>query len=238
MEAGLKYLNADRLHHLDMLEALRRGTARPVYMASDGAFLIDDESGWCLMSAATPETGAKLIAMSGEASCFCVHQQFIRDMLGVRDDFCFYLECVQTAYLGGEPPAEPDGFSLELRALTPDMAEWVNANYRQDPDELGYVRWLLERGVIKGAFENGECAGFMGRHSDGSLGLLNVRPEYRRRGIGEALLRDAIRSELALGNIPFGQIVVGNEASIGLNLKVGMTVSDSMLWWLEKKSDQ
>lgn len=235
MDAGLKYLESDRLHHLDMLQALSRGTAEPVYMGADGVHLYDAFSEWHIISAASPEVSARFFQAAGDASCFCVHQSFTRDQLSRRGDFGFYLECTQTAYLKMEPPSCPETGVCELRVLTPDMAEWVNANYRQDPEELPYVRMLLERGVMTGAYVDGECAGFIGRYADGSIGLLDVRPEFRRRGIAEALLRDAVRSELRLGNVPFGQIAVGNAASTALNEKVGLTVSTESIWWLELK---
>jgi GNAT superfamily N-acetyltransferase len=117
--------------------------------------------------------------------------------------------------------------------MSPADAVWVNENYRNIPEELDYVRLLLEKGLITGAYVGGRCAGFIGRHSEGSIGLLEVLPEFRRRGIAEALLSDAINRELALGHIPFGQVVWDNGPSLALQKKVGSEISEGHLYWMD-----
>ena len=62
--------------------------------------------------------------------------------------------------------------------------------------------------------------------------MLEVLPAYRRRGLGELLQRAAINLALERGQIPFGQIIDGNEASLALQRKLGMAVSRSRLFWL------
>ncbi|MFQ9917932.1 MAG: GNAT family N-acetyltransferase [Flavonifractor plautii] len=52
-----------------------------------------------------------------------------------------------------------------------------------------------------GAFVDGTLAGFAGFHGEGSIGLLEVLPAYRRRGLGEALLRGAVRLALERGAV-------------------------------------
>ena len=38
-----------------------------------------------------------------------------------------------------------------------------------------------------GAFVDGQLAGFVGEHSEGSMGMLEIFPAYRRRGLGYSL---------------------------------------------------
>lgn len=234
MEARLTaetYLRRDLPLHVDMLEALRRGTAELRCALPDGVLLWEPESELWLLSAASPEASDRLLAEAGELSFACVHQRFTVSRLAERYDFSFQLECWQTAWLHPEPIPAPGLF--ELRILTPDAAPWVNAHYHGAADELPYVRTLLERGLLTGAFEGDVCLGFIGRHSDGSVGLLSVLPEYRRRGVAEALAIDAADRELAAGRVPYGQVVCGNEPSIALHRKLGLTFSDTPVWWLE-----
>ena len=56
-----------------------------------------------------------------------------------------------------------------------------------------YVEDRLKAGVIFGAFVDGRLAGFVGEHHEGSMGMLEVVPEFRRRGIAQALEAALIR---------------------------------------------
>ncbi|MCD8379868.1 MAG: GNAT family N-acetyltransferase [Lachnospiraceae bacterium] len=75
-------------------------------------------------------------------------------------------------------------------------------------------------------------AGYIGTHSEGALGMLQVRTQYRGRGIGAALESFMINLALTRGEIPFGHIFEGNEASLRLQRKLKMNVTDVILWWV------
>ena len=89
----------------------------------------------------------------------------------------------------------------------------------------------VERGLL-GAFVDGAPAGFVGFHDEGSIGMLEVLPEYRRRGLGEALEAGAVRLALSRGQYAFGQVETENAASLALQKKVGLELSDRELFWL------
>ena len=65
-----------------------------------------------------------------------------------------------------------------------------------------------------GAYVEGKLAGFMSRHIEGSMGLLEVLPEYRRLGIGSSL--EAYMTNLILdrGEMPFCQLITDNGKSL------------------------
>lgn len=220
---------------IDMLEGIRRGVLEIISAEEDGVLAVERGSEQYSLSAFTEEAGAQLLAaaLAQGARFFCVHQKHLVDALAKDYEFSFFMECVQTVYLSKEPPAVPA--LCEFRPLMPDAAEWVCRNYHNDPNDLDYIRFLLEKGVFTGAYVGERCAGFIGRHSDGSIGLLDVLPEFRRLGIGAALQRRAVCDELRCGNVPFGQVVWDNHASLALQSAVGMAVSDDHLWWLELK---
>lgn len=225
------YLLRDRLHHIDMLEALRRGTAEIVRGDPDGVLLYNPEIECWFISAATPEESEKLLAVPKKLGFVCAHQAFTMSQLREKYDFTFFLDCVQTAHFAAAPLPVAD--VCEFRQMESEDAEWVNENYRNIPEELDYVRLLLEKGLITGAYVSGRRAGFIGRHSEGSIGLLEVLPAFRRRGIAEALLSDAINHELALGNVPFGQVVWDNGPSLALQKKVGSEISRGHVYWMD-----
>ncbi|MCD7738795.1 MAG: GNAT family N-acetyltransferase [Lachnospiraceae bacterium] len=62
--------------------------------------------------------------------------------------------------------------------------------------------------------------------------MLQVRPRFRRRGIAAALESHMINEALTREEIPFGQIFEGNEASLHLQRKLGLNVTDIILWWV------
>jgi ribosomal protein S18 acetylase RimI-like enzyme len=234
MEKGVtakEYLLRDRLHHIDMLEALRRKKAELVYESSAGVLLFNPEIECWLVSAATSEESRKMLAIPDKLDFACVHQEFTVSQLKERYDVTFFLDCVQASYSKNERVPVAD--VCEFRQMLPEDAEWVNTNYRNDPNELGYVRSLLKNSLITGAYIDGKRAGFIGRHWEGSIGLLEVLPEYRRLGIGEALLCDAFNREMEKGNIPFGQVVWDNEPSLALQRKIGSEISVGRVYWLD-----
>ena len=78
------------------------------------------------------------------------------------------------------------------------------AEIHKDEDE-GYLRDRLESGVMLGAFDGDILIGFIGVHGEGAMGLLQVHPDYRRRGVGKLLEAHQINHHLAWGVDPLWQ---------------------------------
>ena len=89
----------------------------------------------------------------------------------------------------------------------------------------------MDRGML-GAFVDGTPAGFAGFHIEGAIGMLEVLSPYRRRGIGEALLRGVVSLALSGGQYAYGQVFTDNAPSLALQRKAGMVVSQEILFWL------
>lgn len=92
-------------------------------------------------------------------------------------------------------------------------------------------------GAIFGAFIEGKLAGFIGEHIEGSLGMLEVFEEYRRKGIAAELESYMINLHLSRGHLPYGDVIVGNEASMKLQRKLGLKVSKEIYCWAIVPSD-
>ena len=108
-------------------------------------------------------------------------------------------------------------------------------NYRHEDSE--YLSWLLERRALYGAFRNGELVGFIGKHAEGSMGLLEVLPAWRRQGVGENLERFLIARELEQGDVPYCQVFTDNQASLALQRKLGLTLAEGTVIWLREKQN-
>ena len=102
-------------------------------------------------------------------------------------------------------------------------------------DDPEYMRGRIAKGAMYGAFIDGQMAGFMGVHDEGSIGLLEVLPEYRRRHVAMALETYVFNRFIEQGMTPYGQIVVGNEASGRLQEKMGVCFAKEHVFWLSNR---
>ena len=226
-EKALEFLNKDYLLNVDIIECIRRDICRILY-ASDKAVLIVADSGWVhMLSCEDRELGLELIK-THQPPWVVLHQMDMREAvagLGYRIGD----ECWQSAYTKTTPMEET---LADIRRLDRRFLKRIADNYEL-ADE-GEIAALLDAGVIYGAFAGGELAGFIGKHEEGSVGLLFVFPEFRRMGIAEALERNYVNRELAEGNVAYGQIFVGNTPSRQLQEKLGMDFSDKFICWCGK----
>lgn len=99
------------------------------------------------------------------------------------------------------------------------------------PEELEKV---VLRGSILLGYHEDRLVGFIGEHLEGSMGMLHVFPEFRRRGFGAALQTHLIAETMKMGYAPFGQVERGNHASLNLQRRVGMTQADNLIVWMWK----
>ena len=229
LEQALAYLGRDPLFYMDMLEPLRRGTAELLYAEEDGVLLCES-GGIHMMSAAGPAAAERCFALLSRCAMLVGHELWYKAEAVRRFGLHEEQICYQAAWLAPEPPAAAP-FGGELRLLGEEMAQWVYDHYSHPFGGVAYMQGALRRGML-GAFVDGACAGFAGFHEEGSIGMLEVLPAYRRRGVGEALLRGAVRLALERGQYAFGQVFTDNQASLALQRKVGMCVSRERLFWL------
>lgn len=217
--------------HIDMLEGLRRGQADVVLARERGVLLYHRASRACMISAQEDETARQIIAaIPSCAEMVVAHQP---DYLArLRESFHFehQMDCHQVAYLSREPIDAPQAV-CQIRVLDERHLDFVQQHYSHLPDR-DYLLERLRAGVMHGAYVQGRLAGFIGMHSEGSIGILEVLPQYRRRGIARALQIHMTNWNLERGYTPFAQVVCGNSASLELQRKLGYTLSDELVYWL------
>lgn len=230
-EAAQAYLNQNKLLYLNMLEVLRRGTAELLYAGEDGVLLYDrGVEGWMLSARDRGALDRFMPYLEG-SHVVVGHEMWYRDELARRLGLWKETPCFQAAWMQEDPPDLPD-FSGELRLLGPEYLSLVQTHYsKADLAGEPQIRAAIGRGML-GAFVDGALAGFVGIHEEGSIGLLEVLPAFRRRGLGEVLLLGAVRLALSRGQYAFGQVLIDNEPSLALQKKAGMTLSQDVLYWL------
>ena len=138
------------------------------------------------------------------------HQLWYKDRLAARFGLTVRADLPPGGLAGRETPPAPLPFGGELRLLDRSWAPWVYGHYSHAFGGVAYMEGAIDRGML-GAFVDGERAGFAGFHIEGAIGMLEVLPPFRRRGIGEALLRgDGTALALSRGQYAFGQVFTDN----------------------------
>lgn len=230
-------LNRDPVLYLDLTEAVRRGEGRLIAAMPRGALVSfrnyekDGQELGFTMFAGDLETAKRLLAMlPSQPDFLTVHEDFYLDELEKRFGFDRLNPCWQVGYLRTMAPAAPD-CEAEIRQLEPSHLPAVVEHYAENGVDDGYLSGLIEQGELYGAFEGETLMAFIGRHAEGSIGLLEVLPQYRRRGLATLLQSYMIGLELSRGRVPYGQVFDGNDASLALQQSLGMSRSMGLLYW-------
>lgn len=221
--------------YLDLTEPVRRGTGTVCYAAQDGALVaveLEGGDGLTLYSLwARDEKTARRLCRLIPPHPFSVTPHEASSLPALEETFGYrnFNPCRQAGYFSKEPLPEPES-PFVVRPLGPEYLDQVSEHYHLTGAD--YVLGRLEAGVMIGAFTpEGALAGFMGTHDEGTLGLLEVLPPYRRRGVARLLQSHMTNRALARGEIPYGQIFEGNTPSLALQASLGFRVSRGYLYW-------
>lgn len=228
---AISYLSGNPLLHMGMLEPIRRGSAQLLYASKDGVLLRERKCGAYMISAVSYERGKQIIDTipRGAGTLFTLHQPFLvrhtAERFGLKDLF----SCVQSVYLGLERLPVMEG--VNIRKLGKGAKEAVLAHYYTVGDPA-YIDKLLREETMYGVYEGDALAGFAGFHPEGSIGLLEIFPEFRRKGYGSALQSHLANLMLDRGYVPFGQVFPDNRKSLALQKKLGFQISQERMYWL------
>ncbi len=140
------------------------------------------------------------------------------------------MECITAFYLKPIPPqiSHPN---IKMRPLTETDLPFVLENYHNPGSLEVHIRDRIAEGMVGGVID-GQLAGFAGIHQEGAMGLLEVLPEFRRRGLAELLEAELIKSCLKKGQLPYCHIRKGNTASIALQEKLGLSIDTHPVYWV------
>ena len=228
-EQALSYLDKSPLLNASMTEPIRRNMAEILAAEETGVLIRLLSEAIFMLSADSREKGMELLEQVQEPEMVVVHQKFLIEPVKKKYGFKRDNICDQAVYTGKTPlSVRPDA---DIRRLDMQYYEFLTEHYHlmESPE---YMAELIELGVMHGIFENGQLAGFMGMHTEGSMGILEILPEYQRRGYGTELQKYMINFCLERGWTPFGQIIVGNKESLGLQKKLGMELAPGKVTWL------
>ena len=156
----------------------------------------------------------------------------VRDHLVSAHPDWFTMEAAQAIYPGKEPPRLQARPGLSVRPLTEADLNFVLENYHNPGAYESHIRQRIEEGML-GGMVDGALAGFAGIHQEGTMGLLEVLPQFRRRGLAEVLEVGLIAQQLRRGLLPYCHVRLGNTASEALQTKLGLVFdSRRTLYWI------
>lgn len=224
-------LQSNIILYADILEIIRcKGL---ILYEDDNAILVQEVQSGLLSAASMNHEGAEtIISLLPKYDVMAVHDSYLKEALEDKGIMCMQT-CWQCAYLKGQAPEYtlPDGYRIKEPQVKhiPQMIEM----YRYSKPELANkeeFQRALKDGMIA-VFYGDEMCGFIGLHEEYSMGLLEVLPEHRKKGLAYALECALIHDLLQQGALPYGQVIVGNEKSLQLQKKVGMEFCEEETYW-------
>lgn len=226
----IQKLSAKKRIFIHMMETLSRGRGEILYAEGKNILIYLPKIGNAMLNAEDEEHLEKMLPLIpkdvSEHSIVTVTDRWnerVSEILGYHGSML----CSQACYTRGEPlPVR----HKDIRQLTVEEIPYVAEHYHLG-DET-YVRERIVAGDVFGIYIEGKLCGFIGCHNDGSMGMLYVEDAYRRQGLAASLEGYLINKQREQGMIPYAHIVNGNEASIQLQERLGLNLSDPVIWWL------
>lgn len=227
----IRRLSKDKRNNIHIMESLSRGRGEILYH-QDGDLLVQDrEASVCMLKAENPESAERLAQiLPEEIKWVIVSQDFVRDLLAENG---YRLFGRFSQYLYTNKVSLPVRYR-EIRRLTETDLPYVALHYMHDTEE--YIRERIRAGAMYGAFSGERQIGFVGVHSEGSMGFLYVEEEFRRKGVAGALEAFCVNRLLEKGFTPYSHIQEGNTPSELLQEKLGFYRASCSLYWMSNSS--
>lgn len=224
------FLNSNYILYAGLIQVIKRGTAEILEENEYGIFLRDTVSNAFMLAADDFETGIDWLKKyeGNHYHLMSVFRTDIADFARDRYGFTDVLNCFQAIYMPTTPPVLCGNLQV-IVAMDKDFAV-IADNYKMLSE--WELKEIIHRGELFLGYQDKTMIGFVGQHLEGSMGLLEVLPQYRGKGFGTELEGFMISHMLENGLIPFCQIEVQNEKSLGLQQKLGLTISNEHVYWL------
>lgn len=235
MRKAVELLMKNFMLTVDMIEPIRRGSAKILYLSSKGILIYENVSKAYMMYALDEKTTKNIVNMiPKDAELIVGHKEL--DFRLLEDRFKLYekMVCFNVIYTK-EKPIDIGNSEVNIKLLSEDYAYKVSEVYSKSITVLdGYVEDRIGNDAVYGAFIDGNLCGFIGYHKEGSIGMLEVLPEYRGGGIALRLQAVATNERIKSGAYAYGQVIEDNIKSLNLQKKLGYEISEDKVYWLIK----
>ncbi len=192
-------------------------------------FIYDSISKGCFLACVDFDLGMDILDkhLTKTNDLLMVTDDAIGDVAVKKYGYTEVRRCYQYVFCG-ESISEAEGITIR-KAGVEDLPV-IFANY--DLISTDEIKQTVKMGNILMGYAGDKPVGFIGEHLEGSMGLLNVLPEHRRKGYATALEKEFIRRTIEQGFIPFCHVEKENTASIALQEKLGLKRSDTGIYWM------
>lgn len=227
----IKILKKQGALTIDMQEAFVRGTPE-VYYSDEHSVYLKHGCGVMMLWADSVDGAMNAVERFEQPRSCVLHGEAAQKAFHTWYKGEIGTPCMQYCRMSREKFEVPP--ICTIRPLTEDDIAFVAEHYQlsNSPD---YLRWRISEGELHGAEVNGKLVGFIGSHGDGSIGMLEVIPEFRRRRIGTALEFYQMNRHIDKGWTPYGQVYIDNPESKLLQKKVGLDVARETICWTHNK---
>lgn len=227
----IEYLDKNRLQNIPILTSISRGNAEVAAFDSRGVIIYDKVNDCYLVSADDNSIMDDFLeVMTSKYGVIALREANIAYVEKYKPTLRT-AKCYQVVYTGEKMQERSiEGLTFSVLDISYTDRVWGIYSLKLDKD---YITERLASGNVIGAFYKGNLAGFAGRHDEGSMGMLEVLPEYRRKSIASALLAKVINIILDSGEIPYSHILENNTASLALAKSInGMEICKEFMAWL------
>lgn len=218
---------------IDIEEAIRLGHADIIYQDSEGIIIHELRSDALMISM---NNSCRFIEIYEkydlqQFDLIDVKQEEIKDILVNRYHKTFQFACYQSVYTSQKKKKLEILENVKIKSLKREYLSSVYSCYKHS-DDINYLKNIINRGHLWGIFENNDLVGFIGIHDEGSMGILEVKEEYKRKGFGSLLESYLINYFIDNDWIPYCQVIENNNASLALQKKLGLEISKHLSYWL------
>lgn len=223
------YFAGDPILNSDLTSEIEFRGGILVEGSTQGALVSDQKHQFFMLSTTDEAYGRSLLTLiPQDVEIIQVCQEHLVAPAIERFGFAGVMPCRRVAYLGSKPiEYEP---TLDIRPATPDLVPFISTYYKlHDESDLTET---VERGDLWCGYKDGVFVGFIGRHPEGSMGMLYIFEEHRRKGYAQELEMFLTNHMLSLGELPRGDVKIDNEQSLKLQEKMGFTAAATLIYWL------
>lgn len=227
----MKFLERDRIANITLIESIKHNHSETIYQDSECVLIYDIPSETMLLSSKSMSSVVKALKVLKEPADFLVIQKEYWKYVAKTFELEKSAEYYQAVYDSKKIHLVNDGEHYQL--LKEDDMFLAEKYYQTQNKQYLYAR-ILNSSLWMCSVEN-KIVGFVGKHDDGSIGMLQVLPECRGIGYGKKLLRFITKVYLEREETPYSQISCSNEGSMYLHKNIGYSLSADTVIWLTSK---
>jgi|WetSurMetagenome_2_1015567.scaffolds.fasta_scaffold103434_3 GNAT superfamily N-acetyltransferase len=152
----------------------------------------------------------------------------------LKENFYFEIELSVIKYILPEKVTMPEKTGTVSRLLI-EHADYIYENYEyKDFTNVEYIRNRIVKGISCGIFIGNKLVAWSITHDDGAIGMLQVLPEYRGKGLAKEITSFMINEIRKRNKIPFVQIEKRNLPSNRLASGI-VFIKDRRVHWIKKQ---